>query len=528
MASPSSPPPHRRRISPSSLPPHKSPIAQYFNRKRSPRTQITTNDLPLEGNAIGHWSPAGITFACVKLTVPLAYVYICLILWRELCFSLPEVLLESQFMGRYFPLGVWTARTMRSSSPAVEAWAVVEGIFYVILVLHRCWLNSLDTLELSLRSAPMLELRERAALWELMMDSEEECSEFITGWFFGEKLEKLTGYDVMDFLTWSLFEGRNMEHLTQEEMNQLRGFVTDLEYEISLELYGVREEGGENKMANDDCDGDANDEVKEDAGLISPPSPQRSHLMQNYGLQLSHSMEERIEEKIRLKRKGERPKPKEIFRFQDVRDESHHSFFSNLYESYTVWCEQYREMIENRTFQSVQDIRDLIRYQEIRNFVAEKAQQYRSGGPDRPSAVAAASESLGSMYENAYFAIIEKDGTMARRLAALGHASRTRLDGAWNSAWRMTERLRTASDISSRRTALRNQLRGYRKTLAQMRGMATAVPAERMADLMRKITDCYEALEGVEGSAKEAFVQVTGYVGKNLLPSGKEPPRYLK
>ena len=57
----------------------------------------------------------------------------------------------------------------------------------------------------------MLETRERAELWELIMDSEEECSEFISGWFFGEKLENLTRYDVMDFLTWSLFEGRNME-----------------------------------------------------------------------------------------------------------------------------------------------------------------------------------------------------------------------------------------------------------------------------------------------------------------------------
>jgi len=65
-------------------------------------------------------------------------------------------------------------------------------------------------------------------------------------------------------------------------------------------------------------------------------------------------------------------------------------------------------------------------------------------------------------------------------------------------------------------------------TLAQMRGMATAVPSKQMADLMRKITGCYEALEGVENSAMDAFVQVTGYVGKNLLPSGKEPPRYLK
>ena len=91
----------------------------------------------------------------------------------------------------------------------------------------------------------------------------------------------------------------------------------------------------------------------------------------------------------------------------------------------------------------------------------------------------------------------------------------------------MKERLRTATDISTRRKALRQQLNSYRSTLAQMRSMATAVPSKQMADLMRKITQCYEALEGVETSAMDAFMQVTGYVGKNLLHS-KEPPRYLK
>ena len=145
-----------------------SPLAQYFTRKQS--TRITTNDLPMEANAIGLFSPMGIFFSCVKLTVPLAYIYIALILWRELCFAFPEVMLESNFMSKYVSVGVWLARTMRSSSFTVEVWAVIEGIFYIVLWLHRYWLNSLDTLELSLRAAPMLEICERLELWELMMD----------------------------------------------------------------------------------------------------------------------------------------------------------------------------------------------------------------------------------------------------------------------------------------------------------------------------------------------------------------------
>jgi len=35
------------------------------------------------------------------------------------------------------------ARSMTSSSLVVEVWAVIEGIFYVILFLHRKYLNSL-------------------------------------------------------------------------------------------------------------------------------------------------------------------------------------------------------------------------------------------------------------------------------------------------------------------------------------------------------------------------------------------------
>jgi uncharacterized coiled-coil DUF342 family protein len=196
------------------------------------------------------------------------------------------------------------------------------------------------------------------------------------------------------------------------------------------------------------------------------------------------------------------------------RDESHRSYFSDLYESYKVWCDQYREMIECRHFNPVQD---------IRNYVAEKTQQLHHA---EQSAVATASESL----QNAYFSLIEKNGIIdirVRQLTALSHATQSQIAEAWNSMWKMKERLETASDISTRRKALLKQLKSYRQTLAHLRSMATSVPSKQMADLMKKITQCYEALESVEKSAMDAFMQVTGYVGKNLLNS-KEPPRFLK
>jgi hypothetical protein len=399
-------------------------------------------------------------------------------------------MLESHFMTNYFSVGVWMSRSMTSSSLVVEVWAVIEGIFYVILFLHRKYLNSLDTLELSLQSAPMLEIGERAELWELMIDSEDgECSKFVSGWFFEEKVENLTRYDILDFLTWSLFEGRNIEHLTQEETNQLRGFVTDLEYMISIELHGVEEVANDQESENGI---DSNDEWKGVITDFNPPSPQRQNPT----------------------RKGRRPQPKETFEFSVNRDESHRSYFSDLYESYKVWCDQYREMIECRHFNPVKD---------IRNYVAEKTQQLHHA---EQSAVATASESL----QNAYFSLIEKNGMIdirVRQLTALSHATQSQIAEAWNSMWKMKERLETASDISTRRKALLKQLKSYRQTLAHLRSMATSVPSKQMADLMKKITQCYEALESVEKSAMDAFMQVTGYVGKNLLNS-KEPPRFLK
>lgn len=338
--------------------------------------------------------------------------------------------------------------------------------------------------------------------------SEDECGEFISGWFFGESLHNLTRYDIMDYLAWSMFEGRNIEHLTHEEVLQLRGFLSDLEYKISIELHGVEDDANCLLCPILD-DGDVNDDSVDELKVLQPPpSPTRKHLMQKYGSPLRGGGSS-PENTIRLQtKKQKRPKPKQPFQFQDSRDESHHTYFSNLYESYIEWYER-------RDFHPVQD---------IRNYVAEKTQQLHHA---EQTAVATASESLSNMYENAYFTIIEKDGMIDKRLTALSHATQSQIASTWNSMWKMKERLQTASDISTRRKALQQQLKSYRQTLAQMRGMATAVPSKQMADLMRKITQCYEGLHQVETSAMDAFVQVTGYVGKNLLYS-KEPPRYLK
>lgn len=407
-------------------------------------------------------------------------------------------MLESRFMKTYLSYGIVIARTMRSSSLAVEVWAIVEGVFFVCLFLHRLWLNSLDTLELSLRCAPMLEASERAELWRLMVDDEKECVDFIQGWFCGEKITDLTRYDVSDFMTWSMFEGRNLEHLTNEEHAQLRGFVDDLEYKISIELYGADVERSLAVGDNDECDDDDDDWVP-----LQPLSPnRRSQLgdLQEFGFY-----------------KKDRVKPKKTFRFQESREETFHaSFFSNLYESY-------KEVMDGRNFRPVEALGNLLA--EKRDSAAATAGALRDHLHNaEQNAVSAA----GVMYENAYFTLIEKDGPVDKQLTKLSHATQSQISDLWNSMWMVKERLRTASDISARRKRLRQQLRGYQQTLANMRKMA--IQPKQMAELMRKITQCYEALDSVESSAKASFMQLMnlpGYVGKTLFQR-HEPPRYLK
>ena len=307
-----------------------------------------------------------------------------------------------------------------------------------------------------------------------------------------------------------------------------------MENQLSIELHGAQDEKAE-PTREDECATGENkgQEKEEDLGTCShtvhpTPLPRRQQLTQNRG---SSPMEGRSQEDRNLDRKGARPKPRKVFQFTTSETEEV-SYFSNLYERYTIWCEQYREMMDKPV-------------QDIRNYVAEKRQSLHNA---EQLAVAAASESLGGLYESLHNAeqsavaaaseslgglygkLVEPDGALDRRLSALNHGTRAGLDELWSSAWEMQARLRTASALSSRRQALRNQLQGYRRALEEARGgqLRTAMQSRQMAELMRRITHCYEALEGVEASAKDAFVQVTGYVFPSLLQKGKEHPRYLK
>jgi hypothetical protein len=233
-----------------------TPLRRYFSRKR--QATIRFRDLPTEPGYIGHFSVWGVMNALIFLSVPIVYIYIGLILLRELCLTFPDSLYAC--LQRYLPLVASLVRNMdQSSSRLVEAWCVLEGIFYILLKIQIQWLQLKDPLEASLSAAPMMSIQERDVLWSRMMSTMNaqtsegatiNISEFISGWFFDAPLEAISRYDVLDFLCWSLFEGRNQEHLTGYELEQLEGFLEKLEERLSYHLYGSFEEG------NQDNDGE--------------------------------------------------------------------------------------------------------------------------------------------------------------------------------------------------------------------------------------------------------------------------------
>jgi len=449
-----------------------TPLRNYFTRKSS--KQVRTNDLPFEDGAVGAVSLWGFIYCCISLTVPLAYIYILLILLRELCMYFPQSIYAG--IKSYLPWLATVVATMAQSSLLVEIWCVVEAIFFVGLKLQIRYLQRKDPLEASLSSAPMMELVDRQILWGRMMASEsKDPVEFISGWFFDEPLEKISKYDVRDFVAWSMFEGRNQEHLTGEELQQVDEFVEDFEYRLSVHLHGLLKEDGMDEKEN---------------------------INANPELNLSRSTQNDIDWKELAVMN--RPLPKEIFRFHESTTDEQPNFFSNLYENYKQHYEQYRSMLENADFHPVQD---------FRNFMAEAEE----------NALATASQ----MYENAYHSLITPGSSMDKQLAALSHATQVQLTEAWNSVKGMRKRLETAEFLSTQRKRLRQQLKGYRVLLNRMRSMSSSVPSKQMANLMRKITDCNDAMQNIENRAMDAFAEATGYARKSLMPT-QEPQHYAK
>jgi hypothetical protein len=161
---------------------------------------------------------------------------------RDLCHYFPETVYTT--LQHYAPFLATIADKMNeSSSLFLEIWCMLEAAFYILLKWKIRYLQTRDPLEASLSAAPMMEPADRRTLWDRIMEIEKDDPvAFLSGWFFDQDIKKISRYDVCDFLCWSMFDGRNQEHLTIEELEDLECFVEDLEYSISIHLHGTEEQ----------------------------------------------------------------------------------------------------------------------------------------------------------------------------------------------------------------------------------------------------------------------------------------------
>lgn len=450
------------------------------------------------------------------MVAPVAYVYILLMLLRDLCQYFPETVYQP--LEKYTPWLAQLANLMNNASRIVDVWCVIEALFFVACKLKIQYLQRKDPLEASLSAAPMLDPEDRRILWERMMDAEkDDPASFISGWFFDQPIEKISRYDVCDFLCWSLFDGRNQEHLTTDELHDLEYFLEDLEYQISLKLHGVGDvetldqadsstDGIRNKFASE-CESpqkvNRSLDFEDDNSTIASfsetgssswqrrPRPNKSKLiMSDMAVIYERSSNSVL-----------------VFRFSVDTQREKPTFFSNLYESYKNHYGRYKHMMENSKFQPIKD---------IRNMLAETAQQ--------------AEESATATAHMMYEALVQPGSNMDKQISAISHRTAVQLTETWNSVRGMKERIETATFLSERRNALMEQLRGNRAMLSRMREMSYAVSSEQMATLLRRITECSDALERVELIAKEGFIKATGTLtehGSSFF-SVKEPQPYAK
>lgn len=215
-------------------------LTRYFSRRHLQHERchsLLINPRP-EEHFVGIYSPVAVVWGVIFLVIPAAYCYIALVLLRELCRTFPATLYVP--LQQYAPWLADTLTALQHVSRWVEIWCCLEGLFYIGLKLYIRWLQTRDPLEASLSAAPMMDLKERVVLWQRMMDCESDPETFIRGWFFDQKLDVITKYDVRDFLAWSMFEGRQLEHLTEAELRQLERFVEEFEHRLSLYLHGER------------------------------------------------------------------------------------------------------------------------------------------------------------------------------------------------------------------------------------------------------------------------------------------------
>jgi hypothetical protein len=196
------------------------------------------------------------------------------------------------------------------------------------------------------------------------------------------------------------------------------------------------------------------------------------------------------------------------FQFSEESNSQEPRYFSEVFERFRKAYEEKITAMREATaeFQPVQGLRqfmvesaselDFHPVQEFRNLVAGTS---RTIGKAEESAIATAS----LMYESLVPASMDK------QLSAMSQATFTQVTEAWNSVKHMKEWLETARSLKHQRQRIRQQLKGYRELLSQIR--EAAVPSKDVASIMMRITECNEALHRLDSRAQRTFVQTTGF-----------------
>jgi pimeloyl-ACP methyl ester carboxylesterase len=516
-----------------------------------------------EKNFVGWYSPWFFFIWCIFSVVPAAYVYIGLVVLREMCIRFPDTIYQPI---QYYtpPLGRFV-QAMQNVSWIVEVWCYIEALFYIGMKLRIKYLNSIDPLETSLAAAPIMTIDQRQQLWNRMMvTSQDHPIDFIRGWFFGSPIESISKYDIRDFIAWSMFEGRNQEHLTLSELRQLERFVRKLEEGISAEMdrqkLQKRKEREEQEL----------NERRRTASVDDETEFEDSRQSEWENLNYNDANGD-------LKESDFNEEQKTVFRFRQEIIQEQPNLVSDLFESYRTTVMKMRDLhpsmvglsnmvtnvasvkeirsIVNQaanemsdlvmnnsvvTSASVQELRNMVSnaaneaigdikfhpVQDLRNFMAETGKQLEKA---EESAIATASQMYSTLVPS----------YMDKQLTAMSHATYTQLMDAWNSVKNMSEQLEMARYFSKQRLRLRQQLKGYRSMLNTMicTGVssnssltASGVPSKQMAQMMRRITECNRRMDLLESNARDAFVNTTGFMLKNIPGfSGRtEPQRYAK
>jgi pimeloyl-ACP methyl ester carboxylesterase len=212
------------------------------------------------------------------------------------------------------------------------------------------------------------------------------------------------------------------------------------------------------------------------------------------------------------------------------------NYFSDLYESYRKAYDEKIKAMRSATadFRPVQSLQNMVSdaaaaadihfhpVKDFRNLMAETGKTFEKA---EETAMATAS--------HVYESLIPAGSQMDKQLAVvsnISHATFLQMTEAWHSVTNIGERLETARFLRKQRRRIRQQLKGYRELLNQMRDMSYAVPSKQMAGMMRRITECNESMALLENRAQTAFVKATGFAMKNIpfLHDRRKPQRFAK